>query len=323
MPVPSFDLIDIIRTIQKRKRFILLVTAVAIVAGASLFLVRRKKYKATCNFLVTSPLYGDRSTLFRSIETRYVDYFGGDDDMDRVTSIANSDTAREEIINRCDFNKIYPVSNMPADKEREHYLNLFDKNFTIKRTEYKNMEVSYIAYDAKTAAGVANMAEQVLEETYRHYYTSIKETIESSISGQVKQLDSAINVLTDTLAEMRDRYGIYGLVSPARQTIISGDIKGGGKGFGMALEKIQNVESVKDQYVTDRAHYISVLNEFAATTNASMQYLKVIARAVPPTSPSGLDIIKTTAIAGFLGLFFGVMYVLIIAYYRKLNAVIR
>jgi uncharacterized protein involved in exopolysaccharide biosynthesis len=323
MPAPSFDLVDILRTIQKRRTFIIVITVIAVVLGGVFFAVKKKKYKATCQFLVNNPLYGDRSTLFRSMETRYVDYFGGDDDLDKVTAIANSDTVKDRVIRNCDFDKIYPSGDLNDPKAHANYMMIFDKNFNIKRSEYKNMEISYIAYDPKTAAGVANMAEQVLEQTYRHYYNSMKDNISTSISDQVKQLDSAINVLTDTLAEMRDRYGIYSIVSPARQNVINGDLKGGGKGYGLAMEKIQNIESIKDQDVADRAHYVSVLNEFAATTNPSMQFLKVISRAVPPTSPTGLDIMKTMVIAGFLGLFFSVMYVLIIAYYRKLNAVLR
>ena len=323
MATPSFDLVDIIRTIQKKRRFVIVITAIAMILGGSFFLFKKKKYKSSCQFLVTNPLYGDRSTLFRSIETRYVDYFGGDDDLDKVTALANSDTVKDRVIRNCQFDKIYNGGDINDPKAHAFYMSIFDKNFSIKRTEYKNMELSYIAYKDTDAANVANMAEKVLEETYRHYYTAMKNNIYTSINDKVKQLDSTINVLTDTLADMRDRYGIYNLISPARQNITSGDMKGGGKGYGMAIEKIQNIESVKDQLVTDRAHYISVLNEFSTTMSSSLQYLKVISTATPPTSPTGLDIIKTLLIAGFLGLFFSIMYVLIIAYFNKLNAVIR
>ena len=90
----SFDLGDIIRTLQKKKGFIITMTLVAIVLGGVFLAIRHTKYKAESNFFVNNPLYGDRSTLFRSVETRYVDYFGGDDELDKVMALANSDTVR-------------------------------------------------------------------------------------------------------------------------------------------------------------------------------------------------------------------------------------
>jgi hypothetical protein len=122
---------------------------------------------------------------------------------------------------------------------------------------------------------------------------------------------------------MRDASGIMALVSPARKDMISGDLKGGGKGYGRAIEELHKVESIKDQLVIDRAYYISALNEFNATTNSAMGYLKVITRALPPTNPSGLGTMLTVVAAGLLSFFFSTLYVLMMAYFRKLNAVER
>ena len=293
----SFDLVDIIRTLQKKRRFIIIMTLVAIVLGCLFLAIRHKKYKGAATFFVNNPLYGDRSTLFRSEEMRYVDYFGGDDEVYK--------------------NDINDPNGHAA------LMGIFNKNFNIKRTEYKDVQVSYIDHDPVVAANVANMSVKVLEETYRHYYTAMKLNIYTSISDKVTQLDSAINTLTDSLANLRDKFGIYSLISPARHDIINGDMKAGGKGYGKAVEQIQNIESIKDQLVIDRAHYISNLNEFDATTNKSMEFLKVITRALPPTSPSGPGIDSVIVLAAFIGLIFSSIYVLLITYFHKLNSVVR
>ena len=318
----SFDRVDIIRTLQKKKGFIITMTLVAIVLGGVFLAIRHTKYKGESNFFVNNPLYGDRSTLFRSVETRYVDYFGGDDELDKVMALANSDTVRDRIIRNCQFQEVYK-NDINDPKGHAALMYIFNKNFNIKRTEYKDIQVSYIAYDPVVAANVANMSVKVLEETYRHYYTAMKQNIYSSISDKVTQLDSSINALTDTLANMRDKYGIYAIISPARHDIINGETKGGGKGYGMALEQIQNIESIKDQLVMDRAHYISTLNEFAATMGNSMEFLKVITRALPPTQPDGPSVTTVLVVAAFLGLLFSSIYVLLMTYFHKLNSVVR
>jgi uncharacterized protein involved in exopolysaccharide biosynthesis len=318
----SFDLVDIIRTIQKQKRFILIITIAGMALAGASVLVKKKKFKAEARFLVNNPLYGDRNTLFRSIDTRYVDYFGGDDDLDKIMAFAGSDTVRNRIIRNCQFQVIYK-KDINDPKGYAELMSIFKKNFNIKRTEYKDVEVSYTDYDPQTAANVANMSVKVLEETYRQYYNNIKNGIYKSINDQVTKLDSSINTLTDTLATMRDQYGIYSIISPARQNVITSEIKGGGKGYGRAIEEIQNIESIKDQLVADRAHYISALNEFYATTNSALDFVKVITRALPPTNAAGLSTEITLVAAGLLSFFFSTLYVLLMAYYRKLNAIER
>jgi hypothetical protein len=318
----SFDLVDIIRTIQKKKVFIIIMTVIGLLLAGVFLMIRKDKFKGESSFFVNNPLYTDRSTLFRSIETRYVDYFGGDDDVDKIMALANADTVKDRIIRNCQFQTIY---NRDINDPKGHadLMRIFAKNFNCKRTEFKSVEVSYIAYDAKTAADVTNMAVKVLEETYRNYYVYMKGGIYTSIKSQVTRMDSTINVLTDSLAIMRDRYGIYSIISPARQNMISSDVKGGGKGYGKAIEEIQNVESIKDQLVTDRAHYISVLNEFEATESSAMDFLKVMTRATPPTGPTGPGASTILIAAALLAMFFSILYTLLMAYFGKLNAVIR
>ncbi len=318
----SFDLIDVIRTIQKQKKFILIVTLAGVALAGAALVIKKKKYKAEARFLVNNPLYGDRHTLFRSSETRYVDYYGGDDDVDKIMALAASDTVRDQIIRRCDFDKMYN-RDITTAKGHDDLMMILNKNFNIKRTEYKDVQITYVAYKPEDAANVANMTVKILEEYYRYYYTNVKTGIYKSIADQKVKLDSAIASLTDTLANLRDQHGIYALISPARKDLISGELKGGGKGYGRAIEEIQNIESVKDQLVADRAHYISMLNEFDATTNSAMSYVKVITRATPPTTPAGLGKVLTLVAVALLGFFFSSLYVLMMAYFRKLNAVER
>lgn len=322
MAAPSFDLVDVTRTIQKNKRFIIVVTIIAMALGALFIAVKKKKYRAEARFFVNNPLYGDRNTLFRSYETRYVDYFGGDDDLDKITALGASDTVMDRIIRNCDFDKIYKFGDINNDTAHAQYMAVFQKNFNLKRSEYKDVSVTYIAYDPKTAAGVANMAVKVLEESFRHYYTSMKEGMTVAISQKIKTLDSAVAAYTDTLAQMRDRYGVYNIMSPARQNLINGEVHGG-KGMGMAMEQIQNIESVKDQLVADRAHYVSLLDEFSASSSDAINYLQLISRATPPTAAYGPGMKMVLIVCGFLGLFFSTTYILMLTYFRKLNAVIR
>lgn len=321
MATPSFDLLDIIRTIQKQKKFIIIATLGAMALGTAFFLIRKKKFKATTHFLVTNPLYGDRNTLFRTHEQRYIDFFGGDDDIDRVMALLGSDTVKEKIIRKCQFQTVYNA-DINTPKGFAFLMNVYDKSVSIKRSEYKELSVTYTAYDSVTAANVANTSVEVVEEIYRSYYNNIKNGMITSINDKLKDLDSSINVLTDSLAHLREQYGIYSIINPARANIVVGDTKTG-RGSGKGIEEIQNIESIKDQLVIDRAKYISLINEFSAATDKSMTFLKTTSRAIPPTSPSGPSLLIVLVAAGALGMFFSLMYALITGYYKMLMAIQR
>jgi hypothetical protein len=75
--------------------------------------------------------------------------------------------------------------------------------------------------------------------------------------------------------------------------------------------------------VTDRAKYISIINEFNVASNNNMTYLKMTTRATPPNSPAGPSLLIVLIVTGGLGLFFSVLYALVVGYYRILMAVER
>lgn len=299
MATPSFDLIDVLRTIQKQKRIIIVLTLVAVGLGGIFFAIKRKKFKADSHFLVNNPLYGDRNTLFRNHEQRYVDYFGGDDDLDRVTALLGSDTVKERIIRNCQFQVVYNA-DINTEKGHAFLMGVFDKNFNVKRSEYKELEVSYIAYDSVTAANVANMAVKVCEEAFRNYYTSMKIGMAKSIKDELRKVDSTINANAAVMAGRK----------PAGDS-------------SSAVERPEVLSVTQAQLIQDRAKYVSLINELEATTNNSMDYLKVTTRALPPTSPIGPSLVMVLVAAGCLGLFFSTLLVLVLAYYNKLMAVER
>lgn len=320
---PRFDLVDIAQTIRNRRGFIIGITIAAAVLGGVFYLLQKKTYKASSEFIVSNPQYADRNNLFRTTEPRYVDYFASEDDIDRVMAIAKSDVVKNQVIENMhlfEAHKLNPSNIKDADKMN----GIFKKNYDVSRTEYKNMEVSFVDEDPKRAADVTNEAVRIIEETYRSYYNTIKGRIYKSIEDKITEIDSSVNVLTDSLAILRDRYKIYDIISPSRQTMVSGSMKPTGADFGKGMELIQNVESVKDQLVTDRAKNISLLNEFSTGTKLNdMRFLQVISTATPPVKAAGLGLIFTVIACTVVGFFLSVIIVLLSGYYKRLVSVER
>lgn len=319
MSNPRFDLVDIVKTLNKRSRFILSVTLLAGVFGTIFYFVFPRKYQAKAEFLVSSPLIGDRNNIFRTVQSQFIGSFANEDDLDKVISIAKSDTVRNIVAAQLNLGKVWNL-DLSKRKDADALEKKFNSNFQYKRTEYQNLELSYTDKDPKLAADITNACIATIEKIYRGYYNQIRLNTTNALQQKIHEADSTIAIMTDTLAALRDKYKIYDIISPARQTIISGSLKSNGAAdFGRAVEEIQNVEATKDQLVQDRASYISLMNEFTTGTRVGeMPLVQVISPALPPVSPKGLSMVLNTIAFLLIGFFFSAIWVLITTYFGLL-----
>jgi uncharacterized protein involved in exopolysaccharide biosynthesis len=323
MSVIRFDLIEIVQIIRKHRRFVLIISCIAAVLGAAFYFVKNKKYTATTEFIVSNPSYTDRNNLYSANEMTFIDYFGGDDDIDRVIVLSESDTVITKIVEDVHLAERYQFDmNRPTAMER--LKQKFTKGFKIKRTEYKDIELSYTDKDPNIAADVANESALVIEEAFRGYYNNVRRHAYDAIKDKVQGEDSTIEKLTDSLAALREKYGIYDIISPARENVIIGNVKGtSAAGFGKGMEQIQNIEALKDQFVSDRAKHTSYMNEFAAGNKDQLKLTQVISKAKPPVDPSGASLSLTIIACALLGFFFSSFIVLISVYYKAIISLQR
>lgn len=312
-----FDLVDVFHIIRRRIRFIIIVTFLAAIVGAVFYMTKTKRFEAKNEFLVANPLYGDRNNIFRMSEPRFVDYMAGDDDLDKCYVIANSDTLADIVISELHLAEAYGY-DLNDPKKVAALKGYFKKNLDVKHTEYKDLILSYTDTDPKRAADVANMAVKKTEEIYRGYYNRMRADVCQSMQVKIGQMDTAIDSLTDTLAALRNQYNIYDIISPARANLMVSDVKAG-NGSGMGIEKIQNIEAIKDQLVADRAKYNSLLNEFSFGNKANeLSLIQVISKADAPVAPKGPRGVMTVVACALLGFFFSICIVLLINFYQYL-----
>jgi capsular polysaccharide biosynthesis protein len=307
MPTSGLTLVDVIDSMRKHKSLIIVVTIVSAVAGAIFYVAGPKRFEAKTEFVVRNPLYSDRNNLY-NYETKFIDYFANEDDVDRIILMANSDMVQSQVIKNLDLGKAYSIDATSRKGEQE-LGRRFYKNFNITRTEYKDLILSYTDTDPERAAKVANESVHVLELAYGDFYRDMRRGMFRSIQDKIRDEDSSINALTDSLITMREQYHIYDIISPSRFNLMLGTMKESGqKGFARGVETIQNYESLKDQLVSDRAKQTTIINQFETGIRADqLPMIKVVTVAKAPVSPKGIGGMYTVLACAFLGLFFSTM----------------
>jgi len=322
MSTPRFDLVDITQTLRKRRRFIIIITILAAIVGGLFFMVKKKKYVGKTEFLVSNPLYSDRVNMFGAANNK-MDYFGDEDDIDKVVALSESDTVMMQVLKGAGLDTAYKL-DMNDRQALDDLKSLYQKNVDLKRTETRMMELTYTDVNPDRAARVANEAEKQLEHAYRGIYIGMRTSVHNSLKNKMHEQDSIINALTDTLAKLRDESGIYDVISPNRDNIMVGTVRGNGKNLGRNVELIQNYESLKDMTVSDRAKISSLLQQYTTGTDVNdMSFFQIVTVAKPPVDPKGPGLMIILISSIFLGFFFSSVYILLVTYYRELIAVER
>ena len=261
---------------------ILFITISAGIIGALLHLVMPKKYEAATVFILKNPLYADRNNLYNN-ETKFLDYVANDEDISRFITMASDSGVQQKIISDMHLAAIYGYDTT-GPEGRYKLKKAFQNRLKIYVNEYKNVVLNYTDSDPVRAAVIANLCTELLEHSLRGFYNGMRKNMQSSIQKRVVEEDSAIAVLTDTLTQLREQYGIYDIISPSRNNLMLSEMKENGHaGYARGIEQVQNIESIKDELVSDRAKHISLANQYATGTEIDeMQLTHIIEKAIPP-----------------------------------------
>lgn len=308
MSNPRFDLVDIAHTLRNRRRLLLIGVIIAAMLGGLFYVVGKKKYKAEADFIISNPLYADRNNLFRTRDTRFVDYFGGDDDIDRVLVIASSDTLRNYLTDKLNLWEAYKLDKSNPE-DRLEMKEIFKDRFKMERTEYTTAKVYYTDTDPERAANVVNLAIEMSESIFRGYYLKMKDNVANSIRKRIGDIDTEIKDNVMQMAQLNEE--LRSANTDAERIMIR--------------TKGEELSAINGQLIEDKARNASLLNEFMTGVDEEdrNRYLQVITPATPPVEPAGVGLALTIIGAAFFGFFFISIYILIVSYYKLLIAVER
>jgi len=312
----KFDLVEIVKIIQKNSKLVFSLTIGAFILGALIYIIKPGTYQGKAEFYITNPQFADRKNLFRGEIANYVEYFGNENIVDKAMVIAESDLVALKVAEKLNLYQHYNLDSSKA-KDRHEMLERFRSERHLTRTEYYTIEVLFTDGDPVMAAKITDA---IIDESNKHfndYFKNLRANAASVLKEKKDEIDREIQIYTDSLVGLRNRYGIYDLLSPNRKTIAQSNIAAGGAEKSRGIEEIQNIESIKDQLVMDRANYISILNE--TTTGIGAEDISILNRvsySLIPFEKHGLGWFLTGVLAAVAAFFFSTLYVLLKTYYK-------
>jgi uncharacterized protein involved in exopolysaccharide biosynthesis len=296
----SYDLISMLRIIIKNIKFILTVTILAVAVIGIMYFVKPPKYEAQSEFLISNFLTTDKSFIFRNDDVNYVDYFASESAIDKAYQVLSSEQTLLRVGEQLNLYQHYGIDPNGSFASLD-LIEVIKGSLKIKKTANLSVEIRYKDTDPAMAAAVVNTLIKEADREYFNLLMTIRKNSLAALNTKYAELDSLLNVYTDSLTAVRKTYGITEILNPNRQNLIVSNNLSTAKIDG--IELVQNIEAVKDQLLIDKSKYISLIREIETTIDAAnLNQFQQLYPALTPKKRSGLGFPMTLAV-GFIVVF--------------------
>ena len=208
------NLLGVIETVWAWKKPILRVILIATLGTAAIaFLFLPNYFKSTTTFYVASPDLFKPEQLFGT-SNKDMDYYGTENDVDRVLTIAQSGEMYDFLIKKFDLYKHYDIDSTKENapfKVREH----LEKLLEVKKTKFNAIELSVEDIDKKITADMSNAAREKIDEISQRLIRETQLKLIQAYESSFIEKEKTLLGMGDTLSRLRQNYGV---IDPDKQT---------------------------------------------------------------------------------------------------------
>ena len=201
------NLLGVLKSLFKWKKQILYVCAAAALGSIIIVLLLPVYYQAHTVFLAASPDQAKPELLF-SKGTLEGEYYGNENDIDRILTLAESTELVDFLIdsfNLYEHYKIDPEGPRSPYWVRKKFASLYE----VKKTKRDAIQLSMEDRDPELAATIAKTARIKINQITQNLIKESQLRAMNTYDDNIKNKERLLNVLGDSLVILRGRYGIY------------------------------------------------------------------------------------------------------------------
>lgn len=213
------NLISVLRTLWQWRKAIRNVAMAAGVVAITVSLLLPNYYQSVTICYPASPKLSNPELLFGTAG-QVTDYYGSDQDLDRLAEIANGNELIDYMVDRFKLYEHYDIDSTAKEgayKVRKH----FRKLYVAQKNKNDALEISVEDTDPKLAADMANAARDKMDETARQLNTQSQGRLLAAIQDNITRKQADLKVLGDSLRILQSFYGIYDPTAQGEQLAIS------------------------------------------------------------------------------------------------------
>ncbi len=204
------NLLGVIQTLYRWRKPVGYVCLIAAIGSAIISLVFMDNYyQSTTTFYPASPDLAKPKQVFGAGQSD-MDYYGSEEDLDRVMTIAKSGELAGFLIDSFNLYQHYDIEpNQPKSKHKIQ--KKLSGLFSVIKTKYEAIELSIEDKDRELARDMVNAARNKVNETGQKIIKGNQSRLVKLIKLNIRDKEKELKTLGDSLVQMRKKYGIYNI----------------------------------------------------------------------------------------------------------------
>ncbi len=201
------NLLDILQTLYRRRKFIIITCSVAVIGTIIIALTMPNYYKATTSFYPASPSLIDPNRVYATSESG-VEYYGGDDEVNQLLSAAESKFLLDQIIKDFNLYQVYEVDTTDI-KAPFKVRKKLAKRYTVLKNANDGIDVAVEDQDRERAAKMANTIRIKVDEIHRNFLRYSQQVVLNTHKTSLAVRRTNLTAISDSLSKVRKKYQIY------------------------------------------------------------------------------------------------------------------
>lgn len=204
------NLLGVLKSIFRWKKQILWLCIIAAIGSVIISLLLPNYYKASTIFYAASEDVSKPDPVGNALKERA--YFGQEDDMDKLMTIAQSNELTNHLIEKFNLYQHYEIDSTGKKaqfKIREHLNALFE----VKKTKYEAIELSIEDKDPSFAAQMTNAAREKINLIAKKLTKDTQAKQLKNKQSSLLEKQNYLNAMGDSLQALSNRYGIYNVLA--------------------------------------------------------------------------------------------------------------
>lgn len=212
---PPHNLVDVLRTLFRYKREILLSTLGATALAVIVALLLPVYYESTTIFYAAHTDLASPDRIFGTT-TDAVTIYGGKDDVDRLLQISRSGELVNYLVEKFDLYERYDIDSTSPRSSFDVAEKLFG-HYSIQKNKYDAIEMTVEDRDPEVAAAMVNAARDKVAQMAQDLIKEGQALMLTTMNDNIREKEQEIRLMSDSLQGIRQEYKLYNVRAQSEQ----------------------------------------------------------------------------------------------------------
>lgn len=205
------NLVGVIVTLHKWRKPIIYLTVAAALLSAGISLLLPNYYSSTTSFYAASTDLAKPEMIF-GLTGKAMEYYGGDGDVDRLLTIAESNELKDFLVDSFKLMQHYDIDTSDV-KSRFKVREVLEELYQVRKTKYDAIEISVEDKDRILAAKMVNVARNKTNDFSTQLIKESQKRLLTTFEKSMNDKENEITGLDNNLIASRKKYGILNIES--------------------------------------------------------------------------------------------------------------